>query len=76
MNIEAIKVLLGIAGKFVPVIKAVLGEIGPALVTLGPDTSQLITDANKLLMDLESIFNALKTNVVKAATNTTTTVVP
>jgi hypothetical protein len=67
MNPAVIQGMLAVAGKIVPILQAVLTEIGPAVATLGADASQLVTDANKTLADLNTIFNTLKTNVVSAS---------
>lgn len=69
MNLMLVQTLLGVGGKIVPVLQSIITEIGPALALLGPDVAQLVTDANKTLVDIETIFYKLKENVVTAAQN-------
>lgn len=69
MNIALVQTLLAVGGKIVPVLQSIIMEIGPAVGTLGPDVAQLISDANKTLVDIETIFGKLRTNVIAAAGN-------
>lgn len=70
MNLAMLQGMLAVGGKIVPVLLGILSEAGPALALLGPDVAQLVTDANKTLTDVQTIFEKLKGNVVAAASST------
>jgi hypothetical protein len=70
VNLSVLAGMLSVAGKIVPILNAIITEVGPAIGLLGADGAQLVTDATKTLTDLQVIFDKLKSNVVTAATTT------
>lgn len=65
MNNQALQVIVAFANKMLGAAGTVLTQITPALAVLGPDVAALVTDFNKLIVDLEakgaSIITALQT---------------
>lgn len=69
MNLDLLKGMLTVGGKFVPILLGILAEVGPAVATLGPDFARLVDDLNKTLQDAQDIFQKLSANVTAAASN-------
>jgi hypothetical protein len=58
---------LGALTKIVPVVEAIITDIGPGVATLGTDAVAIVNDISKLLNDVKANLDALKASAVAAA---------
>ena len=67
MNPAAILTGLGAIQKIVPILNAIIADLGPDVATLGADVAADVAAVSKTLNDFYAALEALKTSAVAAA---------